>query len=130
MDQIWGTFIKLLIALPLVLILLIIVLRYGLSSYQGRLKINSNMQIVDQRALNARTILYTVNVQGTYYLLGCQENNIVLIDKLDNYDGHIKNEDSTNDFSNIFAKKITEVCGTVKEKANLTKGYVGKDEQK
>lgn len=130
MNEIWGTFIKLLIALPLVLILLVVVLRYSISGYQGRLKMNSNMQIVDQRALNARTILYMVNVQGTYYLLGCQENNIVLIDKLENYEEHVKNEDSTKDFNNLFAKKLTEVYDSVKEKVNLKKGYDGKDEQK
>ncbi|MGI6711704.1 MAG: flagellar biosynthetic protein FliO [Bacillota bacterium] len=85
MGEIWWAFLKLVIALPIVLIITIVVIRRGLKGFQYGNKSGQGMQIVDFLSLNSRTAIYVINIQGIFYLIGCQEGQLVLLDKLESY---------------------------------------------
>lgn len=85
MDQTWWTFIKLVFALPVVVAAAVITLRFSLPGYKKRISGGQGMKIVDRLLLNSRTSLYIVDIQGSFFLLGNQDGNVVLLDKLTDY---------------------------------------------
>ncbi|MGI6066000.1 MAG: flagellar biosynthetic protein FliO [Bacillota bacterium] len=86
MDQtiLWA-FMKLLFALPVVLASMIIILRFSLPGAKKGISPRQSMKIVDRLLLNSRTSLYIVDIQGRFFLLGNQEGNVVILDKLPDY---------------------------------------------
>lgn len=85
MGETWWTLVKLIVALPLVVICAVLVLRYGAKNYGGNLSAGRTMEVVDRLPLHSRASLYVVRIQKKYYLLGQHEGNVALLDKLPDY---------------------------------------------
>ncbi|ATW25656.1 flagellar biosynthetic protein FliO [Candidatus Formimonas warabiya] len=123
MDQIWWTFLKMLIALPIVLILVSLMLRYNLRSFQQRCGQNRIIRLVDRLALDKNTAVYIVEVQGNFYLMGSQQNHLVLLDRLDHFDPVQEPcTERMGDFESLLTAKLSGFSRTVTEKLHGGKG--------
>lgn len=80
-DLIWAV-VRLLVALPLVLGLVYLVLKYGLARRYVVTSGNRRMKLVEQLPLGPKTILSLVALGGRHYLLAHQDNSISLIKDL------------------------------------------------
>lgn len=81
-DLIWAV-VRLLVALPLVLLMAYLVLKYGLARRYAVVTGKSRMKLVEQLPLGPKTVLSLVGLGGKYYLLAHQDNSIHLIKELD-----------------------------------------------
>jgi flagellar protein FliO/FliZ len=80
-DLIWAV-VRLLVALPLVLGMIYLVLKYGFARRYGMTAGNHRMKLVEQLPLGPKTILSLVALGGRYYLLAHQDNSISLVKDL------------------------------------------------
>ena len=80
-DLVWAL-VRMLVALPLVLGLVYLVLKYGLSRRYMTVSGNRRMKLVEQLPLGPKSTLSLVTIGGVYYLLAHQENSISLIKEL------------------------------------------------
>lgn len=81
-DLIWAV-VRLLLALPLVLGLAYLVLKYGLAKRYATMPGNRRIKLVEQLPLGPKTVLSLVALGGRYYLLAHQDNSVSLIKELD-----------------------------------------------
>lgn len=81
-DLIWAV-VRLLVALPLVLGLAYLVLKYGLARRYVITTGHRRMKLIEQLPLGPKTTLSLVGLGGRYYLLAHQENSISLVKELD-----------------------------------------------
>lgn len=82
-DLIWAI-VRLFVALPIVLIMAYLVIKYGLSRRYSVMGGNKNrMQLIEQLPLGPKTSLSLVALGDKYYLLAHQDNSIQLIKELD-----------------------------------------------
>lgn len=80
-DLIWAV-VRLLVALPLVLGLAYLVLKYGLARRYVITSGYRRMKLVEQLPLGPKTTLSLVGLGGRYYLLAHQDNSISLVKEL------------------------------------------------
>jgi len=80
-DLIWAV-VRLLVALPLVLGLAYLVLKYGLARRYVITSGYRRMKLMEQLPLGPKTTLSLVGLGGRYYLLAHQENSISLVKEL------------------------------------------------
>lgn len=120
--NIWLTFVKLIVALPLVLILVVVVLRYGTSEYRSRSRTGLAMQVVDRVSLNARTAVYVLKVQEQYYVIGSQDNHMILLDKLHQYNAEKLEQFPVQRFETLFLDKLQLAVEKMKGAKNKKKG--------
>ncbi|MBO8137502.1 MAG: flagellar biosynthetic protein FliO [Desulfotomaculum sp.] len=84
-KEILFAFIRTLIALPLVLLLAYLVIRYGLAR-RGPVQANGTgrrMRVIEQLPLGSKGVLNLVEVGGKYYLLAQSENGFTLVKEFD-----------------------------------------------
>ncbi|OPX88938.1 flagellar biosynthetic protein FliO [Pelotomaculum sp. PtaB.Bin117] len=81
-ELIWAV-VRLLVALPLVLFLVYLVLKYGLARRYAVVTGKSRMKLLEQLPLGPKTVLSLVGLGDKYYLLAHQDNSIHLIKELD-----------------------------------------------
>ena len=82
-DLIWAV-LRLFVALPIVLILAYLLIKYGLSRRYAVLGGAKNkMRLVEQLPLGTKTVLSLVELGGRYYLLAHQDNAIQFIKDFD-----------------------------------------------
>lgn len=108
MGEIGWAFLKLVIALPIVLTITIIVIRRGLKGFQYGNRSGQGMQIVDFLSLNSRAAIYVLNIQGIFYLIGCQEGQLVLLDKLESYVASDQGKNVINNYEVLFQNKVLQ----------------------
>lgn len=80
-----GSLVRLVLALPVVLGLAYLVLKYGLGRRYAVVSGSRRMKLVEQLPLGPKATLSLVSLGGRYYLLAHQENSISLIKEL----GHL-----------------------------------------
>jgi flagellar protein FliO/FliZ len=80
-DLVWAM-VRMLVTLPLVLGLVYLVLKYGLSRRYVTASGNRRMKLVEQLPLGPKSTLSLVTMGGVYYLLAHQENSISLVKEL------------------------------------------------
>lgn len=81
-DLIWAA-VRLLVALPLVLGMAYLVLKYGLARRYVVTTGSRRMRLVEQLPLGPKTVLSLVTLGGRYYLLAHQDNSVSLIKELE-----------------------------------------------
>lgn len=81
-DLIWAV-VRLLVALPLILGMAYLVLKYGLARRYLVTTGNRRMKLVEQLPLGPKTTLSLVTLGGRFYLLAHQDNAISLVKELD-----------------------------------------------
>lgn len=87
MDDYLGTYLRLLVALPLVLLLAYYGLRYLLKSFGPAFQMGRRVQVVERTALNARTFLYVIRVGNSYLLVSSSPSGVNLLKDLgDNWE--------------------------------------------
>ena len=86
-DLIWAV-VRLLVALPLVLGLACLVLKYGLARRYVVTPGNRRMKLVEQLPLGPKTTLSLVALGGRYYLLAHQDSSISLVKDLGELPDH------------------------------------------
>lgn len=79
----WGALVRLVIALPLTLLLVYVVLRYGLPRRFAAVGGQRRMRLVEQLPLGPKAWLALVRVGGRYYLLAHQDGAVVLVETFD-----------------------------------------------
>ncbi len=77
-----GAVVRTLVALPLVLGLAYLVLKYGLARRYVTASGSRRMKLVEQLPLGPKTTLSLVELGGSYYLLGHQDSSISLVKEL------------------------------------------------
>jgi len=79
----WGALIRIIICLPIVLILIYLVIKFGLarnySRSQGKLK------VLEQVILAPKATINVVKVGDEYFLIGSTEKDITLLKQLEDY---------------------------------------------
>lgn len=107
MDQIWWTFLKMVIMLPLVLILVLVVLRYNLKPMRQQWSRNRIIRVVDRIFLDKNTSISIVEVQGIFYLVGSQQGQLTVLDKMEglSFEGQADLENG-NSFEEILGGKL------------------------
>jgi len=80
-DLIWAI-VRMLVALPLVLGMAYLVLKYGFARRYVTTSGNRRMRLVEQLPLGPKTTLSLVTLGGAYFLLAHQDNSITLIKEL------------------------------------------------
>lgn len=80
-DLIWAV-VRMLLALPVVLGLIYLVLKYGLARRYVTPAGRCRMKLVEQLPLGPKSTLSLVTLGGVYYLLAHQENSISLVKEL------------------------------------------------
>ncbi|TEB04944.1 Flagellar biosynthesis protein, FliO [Pelotomaculum schinkii] len=78
-----GAVVRLLVALPLILGIAYLVLKYGLARRYVVTTGNRRMKLVEQLPLGPKTSLSLVSLGGKYYLLAHQDNSVSLVKELD-----------------------------------------------
>ncbi len=73
-----GAVVRLLVALPLILGIAYLVLKYGLARRYVVTTGNRRMKLVEQLPLGPKTSLSLVSLGGKYYLLAHQDNSVSL----------------------------------------------------
>ena len=83
-ETLW-LFIRLIIALPLVLVLAYFSIKYGLARGRGFATgaQRRHMRVVEHLPLGAKGGLALVEIGGRYYLVAFQENNITMLKEFD-----------------------------------------------
>lgn len=81
--DVWKAFLRIIICLPIVVILIYLVIKYGLGkTYNHRA---GNLKVVEQIFLNPKTTINIIKVADDYYLIGSSEKDVRLLKKLDDY---------------------------------------------
>lgn len=80
-DLIWAL-VRLMVALPLVLGVTYLVLKFGLSRRFMAGSGNRRMKLVEQLPLGQKTILSLVTLENNYYLFAHQDNSVSLVKEL------------------------------------------------
>lgn len=83
MTDLWPALLRLLVSLPLVILLIYILLKLGLS--KRHISGAGAMKIVDQLPMAAKTYLLVVKVQNTYLLLAVGDKGVKVLKEFDNY---------------------------------------------
>jgi len=81
-DLIWAV-VRLLVALPLVLGMAYLILKYGLARRYATSPGGRRMKLVEQLPLGPKTVLSLVALGNRYYLLAHQDHTVQLIKELD-----------------------------------------------
>jgi len=81
-DLIWAA-VRVLVALPLVLLMAYLVLKYGLARRYATIPGKNRMKLLEQLPLGPKTVLSLVGLGEKYYLLAHQDNSVQLIKELD-----------------------------------------------
>jgi flagellar biosynthetic protein FliO len=81
-ELIWAV-VRMLVALPLILGLAYVVLKYGLARRYMTPAGNRRMKLVEQLPLGPKTTLSLVSLGGRFYLLAHQDNSVSLVKELD-----------------------------------------------
>jgi len=81
-DLIWAA-VRVLVALPVVLFMAYLVLKYGLARRYAVTPGKNRMKLVEQLPLGPKTVLSLIGLGEKYYLLAHQDNTIQLIKELD-----------------------------------------------
>lgn len=81
-ELVWAV-VRLCVALPLVLLLAYVVLKYGLSRRYAVLPGKSRMKLVEQLPLGPKATLSLVALGDKYYLLAHQDNAVSLVKELE-----------------------------------------------
>ena len=81
-DLIWAV-VRLLVALPLILGMAYLVLKYGLARRYMVTTGNRRMKLVEQLPLGPKTTLSLIALGGKFYLLAHQDNSVSLVKELD-----------------------------------------------
>jgi len=126
MDQTWWVLIKLIIALPIVIVSAVLVLRLGFRGFKKHGG-SGTIRVVDCLFLNSRASLYIVDVQGSYYLLGHQDGRVIMLDKLDNY-RPLQPAKGTVSFESMLGEKMIQVSRSVTQKLSRRKGSSENDQ--
>ena len=79
----WGALLRLIICLPVVVILIYAVIKYGLARNYYRKQ--GSLQVLEQVFLSPKTRIAIIKVADEYLLIGCSEKDIVLLKQLDAY---------------------------------------------
>ena len=103
MDSIWLPLLRIIICLPVVLLLMVLILKYGISNRMLQPQA-SNMAVVERIALTPKTGLFIIKVEDKYLLIGVAENGIVLLKELTDYKEGQKQEMSS--FLDIMKKAV------------------------
>ncbi len=82
MDDYLGTYLRILVALPLVLLLAYYGLRYLLKNFGPAFHMGRRVQVVERTALNARTFLYVIRVGNSYLLVSSSPSGVNLLKDL------------------------------------------------
>lgn len=84
-KEVLFAFIRTVVALPLVLALAYLVIKYGLArrSTQSLYGAGRRMRVIEQMPLGPKGFLSIVEIGGKYYLLAHSEQGIKLIEKYD-----------------------------------------------
>jgi len=129
MDQIWWTFLKMVIMLPLVLILVLFVLRYNLKPMHQQWSRNRIIRIVDKIFLDKNTSISIVEVQGFFYLVGSQQGKLTVLDKLEglNFEGQFDPEENSS-FEDVLGGKLKAFSRSVTQQFYQRKGNKHHDE--
>lgn len=81
--DVWKALIRIVISLPIVVILIYLLIRYGLARNYNRKQ--GNLQIIGQVFLNPKTAVSIIKVADEYYLIGSSEKDITLLKQLENF---------------------------------------------
>lgn len=81
-DLIWAV-VRLLVALPLVLVIAYVVLKYGLARRFATAPGSRRMKLLEQLPLGPKTTISLVMFGSRYYLLAHQDNSVCLVKELD-----------------------------------------------
>ncbi len=107
MDHVWWTFLKMFIALPIVLILVLLTMRYNLKSFRQKCGQNRMIRVVDRLVIDKNSTVQIIEVQGVFYLIGSQPGHMILIDTLDNFHDLARTQERKIDsFESILGEKI------------------------
>jgi len=99
---------RLLVALPLVLFLAFLLIKFGLSKrYTAGGGGDSRMRLVEQLPLGAKATLSLVALGDKHYLLAHQENGVQLIKELDQLPGPAKGV--TGDVVELIPRSVLEI---------------------
>ncbi len=82
-SDLWGAFIRIMVALPVVAVLAYLFIKFGFSKNQIRSR--GNLEIAEQVYLLPKATLNIVRVGDQYLLMGATENEIIYIKELDGY---------------------------------------------
>lgn len=105
-DLIWAV-VRLLVALPLVLGLAYLVLKYGLARRYVTTPGTRRMKLVEQLPLGPKTVLSLVTLGGRFYLLAHQDNSISLVKELDELP--VPEESKIGDIVELTPRTIEEI---------------------
>lgn len=103
----WGSLIRLIIFLPLVLLLAYLVIKYGLSKKYIR-KDGSYIKVLERNYLNPKATLNVVKIGDKYYLVSSTEQDIKLLKELKDYQ---ETETYENENIKCFLKKLKRDSG-------------------
>ena len=78
------------------------------------------MRVVDKLFLSRRASHQVVEFQWIYYLLGCMENQIVLLDKLEQYPSITSSGEKG--FEQILSERLSETSKNIIDKYRARKG--------
>lgn len=123
MEEIWWTFFKMVIMLPLVLILVLLVLRYNLKPMGQQFGRNRIIRVVDRLFLDKNTTISILEIQGVYYLVGSQQGQLTVLDKLDEISlDALPAGEENNNFEKILGEKLKTFSHSVSQQFRRGKG--------
>lgn len=128
-QQIFWSFVKLLISLPVVLALAYFGIKIVLANKKfGFANSAKQMKLIEQLALGPKTVLSIVKIGEDYYLVGSQDNSVNLLKELKDYQekSSEQSEDNRNSFKNIYSQKISLPWQKSGDKGNKSGGINSK----
>lgn len=118
-ELIWAL-VRLMVALPLVLGMVYLVLKYGLARRYVVTSGQRRMKLVEQLPLGPKSVLSLVALGGRYYLLAHQDNSISLIKDLDELPE--PEESKIGDIVDLTPRAIKEYDGLHKSGGSVETG--------
>lgn len=79
----WGALIRIIICLPIVVVLIYLVIKFGLARNYNRSQ--GNLKILEQVILTPKATINIIKVGHEYLLIGATEKDITLLKQLDDY---------------------------------------------
>ena len=106
-DLIWAV-VRLFVALPIVLIIAYLVIKYGLSRRYSVAGGNKNrMRLIEQLPLGPKAVISLVALGDKYYMLAHQDNSVQLLKELDTLPGLDKR--STGDVVELIPRPVSDI---------------------
>ncbi|WP_066637255.1 flagellar biosynthetic protein FliO [Desulfolucanica intricata] len=111
-SDVYLTFIRLIFALPVVLVLAYLIIKYGLTRRGFSTGGRRRMQIIEQLPIGPKSIISIVQVGEQYFLLAQQEHNITLLKQFDRLPEPLIENSSTpgqwpGNFKSVLTDKIS-----------------------